>query len=200
MAQARVVILDLETTGLDASQNIILELGIQTYTAQLELIAEKSWIASDQITQDHVNWCINGGNDYVAEMHTRNGLFEQILSTDPSSGKSHAEIQNEAIEWLSKFNLGKNHIRLPLCGSSIHFDRKFLTAQMKELDDQFHYRNIDISSIKELARIYNPELVSKQADSVPFDKEHRVLGDCTASRNELAYYVENLFLNNSIEG
>ncbi|AOE44612.1 exonuclease [Gordonia phage Jumbo] len=194
MAQPKVVILDIETTGLDPQQNIMIELGIQLYTARLELIDERSWIMSDSNTVNHVNLLSHKelGNDYVLNMHTENGLIQDIQSKyDSHIRMDQAMVETEAIDWLKEYSLGKNRVQLPLCGSSIHFDRQFLSLQMPNLNAAFHYRNIDISSIKEMARIYKPALLENAA---PANKTHRVLDDCTASRNELEYYVESLFL------
>ncbi|AKL88233.1 hypothetical protein GMA3_56 [Gordonia phage GMA3] len=193
--QPAVIILDTETTGLDEKRNIILEVGIQIYNVHLELIDEISLIISDQLAHNHIAWLEGpGGDDFVRNMHTKNGLIADIRAVSPATGRTMREAELELIDWLQKHGLGKNRILKPLTGSSIHFDRKFISAQMPELNEQFHYRNIDISSIKELCKIYAPELMEKSYANWNGEAAHRVLADCTASRNELEFYLENLIL------
>lgn len=197
MAQPKIVILDVETTGLDPAKNVIVELGIQLYSASLVLIDEKSWILSDDLVYGHCQALVDPsvGDKFVLNMHNESGLLNEIHERNSTGYKtSHAVAEREAIEWLKKYDLAHNHVQLPLCGSSVHFDRKFLSAQMSELDKVFHYRNIDISSVKELCKIYRPEVTKLAEDNLSPKRAHRVLSDCKDSRDELEFYLEELFL------
>lgn len=195
MAQPKFVILDTETTGLDEKKNIILEVGIVLYSAQLEEIAAFRSIAADDIVMDHVNYHMQDGVDnFIKDMHIKNGLFDEIQNWRNAGHKnSHAKVEQDAIDWLATYDLGDKHIKLPLTGNSIGFDRRFMMAQMPRLNDSFHYRNIDVSTIKEMCRVYRPDVLSN-AEKPKKDAVHRVIDDCRATRDELAYYVEHLFL------
>lgn len=198
MATPRFVVLDTETTGLEADKNCILELGIQLYTGNLELIDYASWICSDDLTIAHVDWMLQDkDSSFVANMHQKNGLIKDIRQQH-ADGKlfSQADIAQFATKFIGSYDLGKSHVRLPLTGSSIAFDRNFISRQMPELNECFHYRNIDVSSIKEALRIFRPDVIEKRERE--WEEKggavHRVLDDCTDSRDELAFYAEHVFL------
>ncbi|USH45056.1 exonuclease [Gordonia phage Camerico] len=197
MAQPKFAILDVETTGLDPKTNIILEIGIQLYTANLEFIAENSFMITDENAIHHVEWLEGGGNNYVLEMHTDNGLLNEIKHAYYSEQQrlSHATAEQQLIDWLESYSLGVNEVKLPLCGSSIHFDRRFMAEQMPRLNESFHYRNIDVSSVKEITRVFRPEVLAEgESKYNKANAAHRVLQDCRDSRDELAFYVESLWL------
>lgn len=190
--QPKFVIVDCETTGLDPEQNIILEIGIQVYTARLDLISQWSGMASDETTYRHLDWLADQEDKYVHNMHMENGLIWNIRH---STEKTHRDLELEAIQFMKDNGLGENRIMLPMCGSSILFDRSFIQRQMPDLNKQFHYRNMDVSSMKEFCKVWRPELISKYYEETAGNVvAHRVLSDCVATRNELAFYAENLFL------
>lgn len=147
--------LDVETTGLDPHTDLILELGIVLFDANLVPITAESWIAA------HWNaLCMKGGSmtREVVDMHEESGLFDDV--------KSHSEgrdiivapslVAKEAIAFLEKHDA----VGLPMLGSSVSFDRAFLSRKMPELLDAIHYRSIDASSVR-LARLATtpPDLV-----------------------------------------
>lgn len=191
--QPKFIIVDTETTGLSPDENVMIELGIQIYTARLDLIDEFSSVISDSITVDHLAWLELQEDKYVWDMHQKNGLYEQIMLS--SRAIDHQWVERDAIEFLQKNGIGENRIMLPMCGSSILFDRSFIQKQMPELNKQFHYRNEDVSSMREFCKVWRPELVTQYSDQIK-DKTtaHRVLADCAATRDELAFYAENLFI------
>jgi oligoribonuclease len=121
---------------------------------------------------------------FVTEMHTKSGLLPEIIA----STITVEEAQARTLEFL------KQHIpdpgSVPLCGNSIGTDRRFLQEYMPELEAYFHYRNVDVSTIKELARRWNPAVL----DAMP-EKEttHRALDDIRESIAELVHYRTTLF-------
>ncbi len=129
-------------------------------------------------------------NDFARNTHTKNGLLEDL-----KSGNKRAmwvdEAENEAIKVLEVlFGFEGSQERVPLCGSTISFDRSFLRQWMPRLDKYFHYRSIDVSSIKELAKYWYPELPELSKSEV-----HRSIPDIHESIKLLKYYRDRLFKN-----
>lgn len=122
--------------------------------------------------------------DFVRNMHTTSGLIEEI-----PNGVTTAEAEYQVLEYLLKFIPAEQ--KAPLAGNSIGTDRSFLTRYMPRLDNHLHYRNVDVSSIKELARRWYPR-VYFQAPAK--DGGHRALADILESIRELAYYRKALFV------
>ncbi|GAA3868977.1 oligoribonuclease [Leifsonia kafniensis] len=122
--------------------------------------------------------------DFVRNMHTTSGLIEEI-----PNGVTAAEAEFEVIEYLLKFIPAEQ--KAPLAGNSIGTDRGFLTRYMPRLDNHLHYRNVDVSSIKELARRWYPRVYFQAPTK---DGGHRALADILESIRELAYYRKALFV------
>lgn len=170
--------LDLETTGLDPEDHVILELGM--------IVTD-----DDLNEQAHVSWIVKPGNarylkqmnDFVRGMHTKNKLLEKVMF-----GAYAAEVEQSAIKWLETQMHGVDHWQL--AGSSIHFDRAFLRRHMSLLEARFHYRMIDVSSFKEMVRRWMPCAFEARPT---LDVTHRVIDDCRDSIAELAYYRDVLF-------
>jgi len=170
--------LDIETTGLEPERDEILEVGIVITTPDLEIVAEISQVVGypSFVIRDAL-----GDNEFVKEMHTKSGLL--------------AEVEKEE-QWLSDVEqlmveFSRSQVpykKVPLAGSTISFDRSFLRLHMPELNDYFHYRSIDVSSIRELAKLWFPELPEP-----PKSEAHRSLEDIHASIKLLKYYKENIF-------
>jgi oligoribonuclease len=123
--------------------------------------------------------------DYVREMHTRSGLLDQIASSTIS-------LEDAGVQTLAFL---QEHIAeeatVPLCGNSIGTDRRFLTAYLPDIENFLHYRSVDVSTIKELARRWNPTALK----GLPEKKEgHRALDDIRESLAELRFYREKLFV------
>lgn len=127
---------------------------------------------------------LEGMGDFVREMHTTSGLIEEI-----PNGVSVAEAEYQVLEYVLKFIPADQ--RAPLAGNSIGTDRAFLAKFMPRLDSQLHYRNVDVSSIKELARRWYPRAYF---NAPPKDGGHRALADILESIRELAYYRQAVFV------
>jgi len=178
MAQ-ELVWLDLEMTGLDPKKHRIIEIATIITDSELNVIAE----GPDLVIHAH-DKILERMNDYVHEMHHSSGLLDEVRRSKISIEEAEAK----TLEFLDE-HLEEKY-RPPLCGNSIGTDRRFLDAQMNSLERRLHYRVVDVSSIKELAMRWNPEIDTKIA---PKMETHRALDDIIESIEELKFYRENLF-------
>jgi len=167
--------IDLEMTGLDPDKEKIIEIATIVTDKDLNILAEGPMMAVSQpksLLDTMDEWCTSH--------HGASGLTQRVLETDTTD----AMAEKATIEFLSKWiEPGKS----PMCGNSIGQDRRFLVRYMPTLSDFFHYRNIDVSSLKELAVRWKPQILkgfSKQ-------NKHLALDDIRESIEELAYYREH---------
>jgi oligoribonuclease len=170
--------MDLEMSGLDVKKESILEIATILTDSQLEIIEEGPVLAIHQPEE-----ILQNMDEWNTKHHTESGLIERVRAS--KIGLKEAEAQT--IDFL------QNHIerrKAPLCGNSIHQDRLFLLMYMPELEGFLHYRNIDVSSIKELVRRWYPD------DYHPPIKRglHRALDDIRESIDELRHYRRNVFV------
>ncbi len=166
---------DIETTGLDPDECDILELGLVVTDKALQIVDQKSWLIKP-VSLDLLKL-----NKFVVDTHTRNGLFAEVAEL----GQLRSVAVHEACLWLAQGDGDKS----PMCGSSVHFDRTFLQKHCPSLCNQFHYRNIDISTIKELAKRFNPSLL----ENMPAPQaEHRALPDLYDTLAEARHYMEGM--------
>ncbi|MGH1487874.1 MAG: oligoribonuclease, partial [Acidimicrobiales bacterium] len=126
----------------------------------------------------------------VIDMHTKSGLLDQIRA----STITHEQAAAETLDFL-KAHIPKPR-SVPLCGNSIGMDRRFLAVHMPEIEDFLHYRSIDVSTIKELARRWYPAVLTSAPKK---DVGHRALDDVTESINELRYYRQSVFIGETTE-
>ena len=169
--------LDLEMSGLDPDSERIIEIATVVTNADLDEIKEGPNLVIRQ-PQEY----IDGMDEWNINQHTNSGLIDCLKVTKISE----TDAESQTLEFLRKHaKEGKS----PLCGNSISHDRRFLVRYMPELASFFHYRNIDVSSIKELVKRWNPKL----ADGIEKDGNHRALADVYESIKELKFYKENLF-------
>jgi len=167
-------------TGLEPGRHKIVEIATLITDNDLEIIAEGPDLVIHASESDLAEM-----DDLVREMHTRSGLLPQIQA----STITVEQATKETMAFL------KEHIKkprtVPLCGNSIGTDRRFLVVDMNEIEEFLHYRCVDVSSIKELARRWNPKALAK----VPSKKgNHRAMDDIKESVAELRYYRETLFV------
>ena len=166
--------IDLEMTGLDPQQDQIIEIATVVTDANLEILAQGPVIAIHQPQQT-----MNAMDEWNTRHHGDSGLTRRVSESEYSA----ADAETETLEFLRKYVIeGKS----PMCGNSICQDRRFMARLMPELEAFFHYRNLDVSTLKELARLWKPELASG------FVKRgaHLALDDILESIAELKYYRE----------
>ncbi|UKA06092.1 oligoribonuclease [Photobacterium damselae subsp. damselae] len=169
--------IDLEMTGLDPETHKIIEIATIVTDAQLNILAEGPVLAIHQPEEELAKM-----DDWCTTTHTNSGLVERIRQ----SKITEQEAVRQTIEFLEKW-VPKG--ASPICGNSIGQDRRFLYKHMPELEAYFHYRYLDVSTIKELARRWQPEVLNG------FSKKgsHLALDDIRDSIAELRYYRENIF-------
>ncbi|MFA7386772.1 MAG: oligoribonuclease [Thiohalobacteraceae bacterium] len=169
--------IDLEMTGLDTGSDSIIEIATIVTDAQLNILEEGPVFAIHQ--PDAV---LDAMDDWNRNQHGGSGLVKRVRS----SPLNEQDAEQMTIEFLKKYVPPKTS---PMCGNSICQDRRFLARCMPDLEAYFHYRNLDVSTIKELARRWAPNI------NAQFQKEatHLALDDVRDSIRELQYYREKLF-------
>ncbi|MBM9467178.1 oligoribonuclease [Nakamurella leprariae] len=176
----KLVWVDCEMTGLDLRKDALIEIAALVTDGELNLIGEGIDLvihADDDV--------LAGMPEVVEQMHARSGLTEEVRA----STLTLADAQQQVLDWLRQYVPEPR--TAPLAGNSIATDRGFLARDMPELDAHLHYRMIDVSSIKELARRWYPRVYYSQP---PKGLAHRALADITESVRELAYYRETVFV------
>ena len=176
MAESRLVWIDLEMTGLDPDENTIIEIATIVTESDLSIVAEGPSFAIDVGKEELAKM-----DNWNVKHHTENGLLDRIQS----DGVLMENAERHTLEFL------KEHCspgQSPLCGNTIGQDRRFLRRYMPELHDFFHYRSVDVTSIKILARSWYPEVGKWRKNS-----GHRALDDIRGSIEELSYYRDKLF-------
>ena len=164
--------IDLEMTGLDPLQERIIEIATVVTDSELNVIAEGPSIAINQSEQ-----LLQAMDEWNTNQHGKSGLTERV----PKSSVTEAQAEAATLEFLKQWvPEGVS----PMCGNSIGQDRRFLVRYMPELADYFHYRNLDVSTLKELVKRWKPELING------FNKKgsHLAMDDIYDSIKELAYY------------
>ncbi|RNE59139.1 oligoribonuclease [Cryobacterium tepidiphilum] len=175
----RLVWIDCEMTGLDLDADELVEIAVVITDYDLNLVDP----GIDIVIKPDASALENMG-DFVREMHTSSGLIEEI-----PHGVSVAEAEFQVLEYVLKFV--PNEQKAPLAGNSIGTDRAFLAKFMPRLDGHLHYRNIDVSSIKELSRHWYPRAYFHAPAK---GGGHRALADILESIRELAYYRQAIFV------
>ena len=175
----RLVWIDCEMTGLDLKRDALIEIACLVTDGSLDVLDE----GIDLVIKPPPE-ALDQMEDVVREMHTASGLLNEL-----ASGVTLAEAQEQVLGYVRK------HIseprRVPLAGNSIATDRVFIARDMPELDAFLHYRMVDVSSIKELARRWYPRAYFA---SPPKHGGHRALADITESIQELRYYRDTVFV------
>ena len=167
--------IDLEMTGLDTQNDHIIEIATIVTDPELNTLAEGPVLAIHQ--SDEV---LAGMDEWNTTQHGQSGLTERVKETCMTV----AEAERLTLEFLDK-HVDKG--ASPMCGNSICQDRRFLAREMPKLEAYFHYRNLDVSTLKELARRWRPELMSGLSKKA----SHLALDDIRDSIAELKYYREH---------
>ena len=175
--ETNLIWIDLEMTGLDPGSDRIIEIATIVTDAHLNILAEGPVHAIHQ--KDII---LNGMDEWNTRQHGKSGLVERVRR----STVTEAEAEAQTIEFLSRFVDPK---KSPMCGNSICQDRRFMHRTMPKLEAFFHYRNLDVSTVKELARRWRPEILQGMSK----ESTHLALNDIRDSINELRYYREYFF-------
>lgn len=170
--------IDLEMTGLDPDKDVIIEIATLVTDPQLNLVAEGPTIAVHQSDE-----LLDGMDEWCTRQHGQSGLTQRVKD----STISELEAEALTLDFLKQY-VDKN--ASPMCGNSICQDRRFLYRYMPKLEDYFHYRNLDVSTLKELARRWKP----KAMDGFKKNATHLAMDDIKDSIAELAHYRET-FIN-----
>ncbi|MEM7077817.1 MAG: oligoribonuclease [Pseudomonadota bacterium] len=174
---SHLVWIDLEMTGLDPEHDRILEMATIITDSELHVIAEGPVLAVRQPQS-----LLDGMDEWNQTHHSASGLLDRVAA----EGVSETEAQARTLEFVEQ-HVGPREA--PLCGNTIWQDRRFLVRYMPELEQYLHYRLIDVSSIKELAKRWAPEV----ANGVVKKNEHTALADIRESIAELQFYREHFF-------
>ena len=167
--------IDLEMTGLDTDNDFIIEIATLVTDKNLNILAEGPVIAVHQ--SDAI---LARMDDWNRDTHGRSGLIERVRD----SLYTEVEAQDETVSFLEKYIPPRGS---PMCGNSICQDRRFLARCMPELEAFFHYRNLDVSTLKELARRWAPAV----ADAFTKESNHQAMDDIRGSVEELRHYREH---------
>jgi oligoribonuclease len=169
---SRLIWIDMEMTGLKPDSDRIIEVALVITDGELNTVAEAPvWVVhqADEVLDAMDSW--NKGT------HGRSGLIEKVRT----SVHDEATVEAQALAFLQEHVPSKAS---PMCGNSICQDRRFLARHMPLLEDYFHYRNLDVSTLKELVRRWKPDLMK----GVPKEGKHEALADVHESIMELTYY------------
>ncbi|WP_343074859.1 oligoribonuclease [Phytoactinopolyspora alkaliphila] len=179
MNNDRLVWIDCEMTGLDLTRDALIEVAVLVTDGELNVLGDGIDIVIRPPDES-----IEQMNDVVRKMHTDSGLLDEL-----HTGVSMEEAGNRALEYI------KEHVpdpaKAPLAGNTVHMDRLFLARDLPDLEHWLHYRNVDVSSIKELVRRWYPRVYFASPDKTG---NHRALGDIQDSIRELQYYRQTVFV------
>jgi oligoribonuclease len=170
--EQRLIWIDLEMTGLDTDNDSILEIATIVTDAQLEILAE-----GPELAITHPLARLEAMDEWNRNQHRKSGLWQRVLE----QGVSMEVAEQRTLDFLAQWVPANCS---PICGNSICQDRRFLHRCMPRLEKHFHYRNLDVSTIKELARRWAPDVLN----GVRKDAKHTALSDINDSIAELRHY------------
>ncbi len=175
--KATLIWIDLEMTGLFPDSDRIIEIATLITDAQLNIIAEGPTLAVHQSDA-----ALAAMDEWNQRTHGNSGLVDRVKA----SPYDEAEAERCTLEFLAKYS---EPGASPMCGNSICQDRRFLARYMPKLEEFFHYRNLDVSTVKELAKRWAPDVLG----SLTKVSSHQAMDDIKDSINELAHYREHFF-------
>jgi oligoribonuclease len=173
--QNNLVWLDMEMTGLEPERERIIELAMVVTNANLDILAQSpEWVVHQPDT------VLDAMDNWNKSTHGKSGLIDRVKA----SAMRETDVEAQAVDFLKQWVPAKTS---PLCGNSVHQDRRFMVLYMPQLEGFFHYRNLDVSTLKELARRWRPEV----AKSFLKRSAHTALADVQESIDELKHYREH---------
>ncbi|HJR74093.1 MAG TPA: oligoribonuclease [Luteimonas sp.] len=170
--EGRLIWIDLEMTGLDTDRDSILEIATVVTDSQLNVLAE-----GPEFAIAHPLSALEAMDEWNRNQHGKSGLWQRVLE----QGVAMDEAERRTLEFLARWVAPNTS---PICGNSICQDRRFLHRCMPKLEKYFHYRNLDVSTVKELARRWSPEVLA----GMHKDSKHTALSDVHDSIAELRHY------------
>lgn len=177
--------IDCEMTGLSLEKDVLVEIAVLVTDSDLNLIGEGVDIVIKATPEQ-----LAGMNEFVTQMHTDSGLITEI-----AGGISLEAAEDAIVAYLE--STGTVPGKSPLAGNSVSVDRNFITRDMPRLTEYLHYRTVDVSSIKELARRWYPKIYFAAPAKIG---NHRALGDIQDSIEELKYYRTSIFIDPENQG
>ena len=181
--KSNLVWIDLEMTGLSPQNDRIIEIATIVTDIHLSIVAEGPELVVHQSDER-----LDGMDDWNKKTHGESGLIDQVRASDIDE----EEAERRTLAFLRRYATKQ---RSPLCGNAICQDRRFLDRYMPQVSSYLHYRHVDVSTIKELARRWRPDLTSNQTKN----SRHRAMDDIRDSIEELRVYRDSFFLTNPVE-
>lgn len=172
--------MDLEMTGLDPDRHVIVEIATLVTDDDLNIVAEGPDLVIFQPDD-----ALAEMDDFVTNMHTTSGLLELIKT----STVTHDDAMQQTLDFIKLHS--PEPMKIPLCGNSIRTDRAFLNKYMPEIENWLHYRCVDVSTVKELVKRWNPGLEHARPKSEGIT--HRAMDDVRDSVAELKFYRDKVF-------
>jgi oligoribonuclease len=172
--------MDLEMTGLDPERHVIVEIATLVTDDDLNIVAEGPDLVIYQPDE-----ALSEMDDFVTNMHTTSGLLELIKA----STVSHDDAMQQTLDFIKLHS--PEPMKIPLCGNSIRTDRTFLAKYMPDIENWLHYRCVDVSTVKELVKRWNPGLEHARPKSEGIT--HRAMDDICNSVAELKFYRDKVF-------
>ena len=177
--------IDCEMTGLSLEKDVLVEIAVLVTDSELNVIGEGIDLVIKATTEQ-----LAGMNEFVTQMHTTSGLITEI-----PNGITVEAAEDAILAYLE--SAGTVAGKSPLAGNSVSVDRNFIARDMPRLTEYLHYRTVDVSSIKELARRWYPKIYFAAPAKTG---NHRALGDIQDSIEELKYYRGNVFIEGQNQG
>ena len=171
--------IDCEMTGLSLDKDVLVEIAVLVTDSELNLIGEGVDLVIKATPEQ-----LAGMNEFVTQMHTASGLITEI-----ANGVTAEQAEDAILAYLE--SAGTLAGKSPLAGNSVSVDRNFIARDMPRLNEYLHYRTVDVSSIKELARRWYPKIYFAAPAKTG---NHRALGDIQDSIEELKYYRSSIFI------
>lgn len=172
--QNHLIWVDMEMTGLDPDRDRIIEIALVVTDSQLNTVAEAPPLAIHQPAS-----VLDAMDEWNKSTHARSGLIERVKT----SAMDESAVEAQMLAFLAEYVPSRVS---PMCGNSVCQDRRFMARGMPKLEAYFHYRNLDVSTLKELVRRWKPEV----AKGLTKQGKHQALADIYESIDELKYYRE----------